>query len=113
MSGLFAANAAALLGPDGVRKAGHHAGSTDMGDLAHIMPIIQPYVGGVAGTAHTRDFTVVDPDMAYIVPAMIMAMTVIDLLADDAAAAEEIVAGFKPEMTKEGYLRFMENLRKK
>ncbi len=113
MSGLFAANAAALLGKDAVRQAGHHAGSTDMGDLAHIMPIIQPYVGGVTGTAHTRDFAVADPEMAYLVPAQLMAMTVIDLLADDAAVAEGIAASFQPKMTKESYLQFMENLRKK
>ncbi len=113
MDGLFAANAAALLGSDGVKAAGHTAGSTDMGDLAHIMPVIQPYVGGVTGLAHTREFAVADPEMAYVVPALIMAMTVVDLLADDAAVAEGIMADFKPKMTKESYLAFMESIKTK
>lgn len=113
MDSLFAANATALLGSAAVKAAGHTAGSTDMGDLAHIMPVIQPYVGGVTGLAHTREFAVVDPEMAYIVPAQIMAMTVIDLLAGDAAVAEKVVADYKPKMTKESYLQFMENLRTK
>ncbi|HWQ61874.1 MAG TPA: peptidase dimerization domain-containing protein, partial [Negativicutes bacterium] len=113
MDALFAANAAALLGPDAVATAGHTAGSTDMGDLAHIMPVIQPYIGGVAGLAHTRDFAVVDPEMAYIVPALVMAMTVIDLLAGDAAAAENILADYKPKMTKDSYLSFMKSIQSK
>jgi amidohydrolase len=113
MTELFAANAASLLGAAAVRTGGHHAGSTDMGDLAHIMPVIQPYVGGVTGLAHTRDFAVVDPEMAYIMPALLMAMTVIDLLADDAAAAEAVAAAYQPKMTKEAYIRFMENIRNK
>lgn len=113
MTELFAANAASLLGTAAVKTAGHQAGSTDMGDLAHIMPVIQPYIGGVEGLAHTRDFAVVDPEMVYIMPALIMAMTVIDLLADDAANAEAVMASFQPKMTKDTYIRFMESLRKK
>lgn len=110
MSGLFGANAAALLGEAAVRTEGHHAASTDMGDLAHIMPVIHPWVGGVTGRAHTRDFAVVDPDMAYIVPAQVMAMTVIDLLADGAAKAEEVLATCRPPMTKAAYLEFMDSV---
>ncbi len=113
MDGFFAANAAALLGPDAVAAAGHTAGSTDIGDLGHIMPVIQPYIGGVTGLAHTREFAVADPEMAYIVPALVMAMTVIDLLAGDAAAAENIMANYRPKMTKESYLQFMQSLQTK
>jgi len=113
MSSLFAANAETRLGPESVERLDHQAGSTDMGDLAHIMPVIHPWVGGVSGQAHTRDFKVVDQEMAYIVSAQIMAMTVIDLLADGAATAEEILAAFQPQMTKNAYLQFMENIGQK
>ncbi|MDR3589035.1 MAG: amidohydrolase [Negativicutes bacterium] len=113
MSGLFAANAAALLGPDAVEMLDHQAASTDMGDLAHIMPVIHPWVGGVSGYAHTRDFQVVDQEMAYILSAQIMAMTVIDLLADGAAKAEEILAAFQPKMTRDSYIEFMESIGRK
>ena len=36
-----------------------------------------------------------------------MAMTIIDLLGDDAKIAKDIVEKFKPTFTKESYLDFM------
>lgn len=110
LTDLFSHNAAQLIGPEGIRQLSHHAASTDMGDLAHIMPVIHPWIGGVTGNAHTRDFRVVDTDMAYIIPAQIMAMTVIDLLADNAAKADEIMKTYKPKMTKAEYLNFMDHI---
>lgn len=110
MSGLFGANAAALLGEAAVRTLGHQAASTDMGDLAHIMPVIHPWIGGVTGRAHTREFKVVDPDMAYVIPAQLMAMTAIDLLAGGAAKADEVLASYRPPMTKAAYREFMDNI---
>lgn len=111
MTDLFSANAAALVGPDAIKQLHHHAASTDMGDLAHIMPVIHPWIGGVTGAAHTRDFKVADPVMAYIISAQCMAMTVIDLLYDNAAGAEDIISTFTPKMTKMEYLSFMDNIK--
>jgi len=37
-----------------------------------------------------------------------MALTVVDLLFDNAAKAQNLLADFKPHMTKEEYLDFME-----
>ncbi len=86
----------------------HHGfdmtGSTDMGDLGHIMPIIQPCIGGFNGNLHSAEFAVTDKISAYVTPAKLMAMTVIDLLTDKAAKALEIKNTFKPKMTKEEYL---------
>ena len=36
-----------------------------------------------------------------------MAMTLIDLLVDDAKIAQDIIKNFKPKFTKESYLDFM------
>ena len=111
MTQLFTDNAVSILGPDTVQLIEHNAASTDMGDLSHIMPVIHPWVGGVKGNAHTRDFEVVDPEMAYLVSAQCMAMTIIDLLADGAATAEKVLQQHKPEMTKQEYLTFMESIK--
>ncbi|HBK85351.1 MAG TPA: amidohydrolase, partial [Firmicutes bacterium] len=62
------------------------------------------------GSAHARDYLIVDPDMAYVVPAKAMAMTVIDLLFDQATVGREIKEAFKPAMTKDEYLAMWENL---
>ena len=110
LSALLRENAAALVGADKVEELDHHAASTDMGDLSHIMPVTHPWVGGVSGNAHTRDFCVSDPDMAYLVSAQAMAHTIIDLLYDHAAEAEAILADYTPPMTRESYVKFWEDI---
>ncbi|MDD4570772.1 MAG: peptidase dimerization domain-containing protein, partial [Tepidanaerobacteraceae bacterium] len=85
-------------------------GSTDAGDLSAIMPVLHPTTGGFLGNAHSKDFKVVDPEMVYIIPAKAMAMTVVDLLFDGAKSAKEIKSNFKPEFTKDSYLKFWDEL---
>ena len=80
-------------------------GSSDMGDLGHIMPMIQPTMGGYVGNLHSMEFSVTDNTLGYINPAKIMAMTVIDLLADGAERALKIKESFKPRLTKEQYIK--------
>lgn len=58
-------------------------GSTDIGDLSQLIPCIQPTVGGFEGELHSKEFKVADPYTAYVLPAKIMALTVVRLLADD------------------------------
>ena len=97
------------LGLDGkIIEGGDFTGSFDFGDLSCMMPAIHPMIGGITGALHTRDFKLVDSDLACIVPAKAMAMTVIDLLYDNAQGAKEILKDFKPLMTKEEYLAFQE-----
>ena len=79
-------------------------GSTDMGDLSQIMPVIHPHTGGATGVGHGTDYLVRDYEQAVIRPAKAMAMTVIDLLAGGAARAKEVLAKSPPRMTKAQYL---------
>ena len=110
LAALFRDNALQLLGETGVEPAAIMSGSTDMGDVTHIMPGLHPMIGGIAGRGHARDYAMVDPEMAYVVPAKIMAMTVIDLLHDGAKAGEQVKAEFKPRMSKDEYLAMWEKL---
>lgn len=102
MSALFAANAVSLLGERAVFSQLPFAGSTDMGDLGYVLPVIQPTVSGFSGAAHSKDFTIEDKEYAYIIPAKLMAMTVIDLLSDGAQEADAIKEAF-PRKTAEQY----------
>lgn len=104
---IFKQNAVGLIGENAIEELDHHAASTDMGDLSHLIPVIHPWVGGASGKAHTRDFVVTDPEMAYIISAQAMAMTIIDLLADGAKGADQVLQDYKPQLTKEQYLSFM------
>lgn len=102
MSGLFAKNTAELLGEKTVFSKLPFAGSTDMGDLGFFLPVIQPTISGFSGNAHSKDFTVTDEEMAYIIPAKLMAMTVIDLLSNGAENAADVIKS-QPKKTKEEY----------
>ena len=77
--------------------------STDIGDLGHIMPIIQPMAGGFVGGLHSADFAVADKAMAYTTPAKLLAMAAAELLVDGAARAREVKESFTPILTKEEY----------
>jgi amidohydrolase len=98
------------ISEDKIIQGGDFTGSFDLGDVSHIMPTIHPMIGGVKGSLHTRDFETIDEDKAYIMPAKAMALTVVDLLYDDAANANAILDNFKPTMTKEEYLKFLESV---
>ncbi len=107
---LFRTNAASVVGSANVREKGHGGGSTDMGDLSHILPTVHPYAGGASGAGHGADYRIDDYTRAVSNPAKALAMTVVDLLADDAREAKRVIADFKPRMTKEAYLAYLRRL---
>ena len=88
----FKANAAALLGADQVTEAGHRSGSTDMGDISHVMPTLHPYMGGASGSGHGADFAIADPALAYVEPAKQLALMAVDMLWGNAEAARDVLA---------------------
>src|SRR5881296_3072294 len=100
----FRDNVGALFGEEHYRQIGHRTGSTDMGDLSQVMPILHPYVGGATGTGHGADFAIVDKPLAYLGPAKALAAMVVDMLWDGAAGAREVLANAKPPMTRTSYL---------
>lgn len=109
LNSLLQNNAQALIGEENVWVAPHMTGSTDTGDLSHIMPVSHPWIGSVRGGLHGKDYTVFDEDMAYIRPAQMMAMTIIDLLFEDAQNAQNLLSNYSPLMTKEEYLKFLDS----
>jgi hypothetical protein len=98
------------VGAEHYREIGHRTGSTDMGDLSQVIPVLHPYVGGARGTGHAADYEIVDRTLAYVVPAKALAAMVVDLLADGAAGAREVVRAARPPMTREQYLAFERGL---
>jgi amidohydrolase len=107
---MFRANAVEVVGAANVREKGHGGGSTDMGDISHILPRVHPYAGGASGAGHGADYRIDDYTRAVINPAQAVAMTVIDLLADNAREAKRVQAEFKPRMSKDAYLGYLRRL---
>jgi amidohydrolase len=105
---VFATNARGVAGPNVVVTQPYdetRGGSTDMGDLSQLMPVIHPYVTAAKGSAHGADYMVADYDMAVVQPAKVLAATVIDLLADGAKVATEVKQSAAPALTRSEYLR--------
>jgi hypothetical protein len=48
--------------------------------------------------------------IAYVLPAKVMALTCVDLLYDKAKLAKKITKGFKPTIPPEDYTSFMQRL---
>ncbi len=107
---LYRRNLEDLVGAGEVVEGGHMTGSTDMGDVAHIMPALHPYGAGVTGRPHSPDYRVVDPDLAYIIPAEAVAGTVIDLLAGGARIAGTVRREARPPMSRAEYVEFARSL---
>ncbi|MDA0596739.1 MAG: amidohydrolase [Chloroflexi bacterium] len=107
MQKLFVGNAELVLGRDSISVVGAsqtHGGSTDMGDLSTIMPVIHPYANSASGIGHGHDYLIEDYDRAVVTPAKVMAATVLDLLGNDAQAARQAIDQSKPAMTAEQYV---------
>lgn len=85
------------------------AGSTDLGDVSQLKPCMHIWTEGVRGGLHSRDYRVDDEEKAYIQPAKMMALTVIDLLYGNAEQAEKIIREFQPKFTKENYLKLLQD----
>ena len=110
MSEVFESNSVDLVGKDNVGHVSHRTGSTDMGDVSHLMPAIHPYVGGASGIGHGADYVVEDYDLAVITASKALVGTAVDLMADGAATAGKIISGHRPEMTSDEYLKFMREM---
>ena len=66
--------------------------------------MLHPYMGGARGTGHAADYEIVDPHLAYVMPARAMAAIVVDLLWEGARGAREVVANARPAMSRETYV---------
>ena len=107
MQKLFIENAKLVLGRDSISVVGAsqtHGGSTDMGDLSKIMPVIHPYANSASGVGHGHDYLIEDYEIAVVAPAKVMTATVLDLLGNDAQVARELLAKSNPAMTAEQYI---------
>jgi len=113
MDQVFQANLGEFFAEDSIILGTEFGGSFDFGDLSHLMPTLHPFFGGVTGGLHTREFRITDPDLAYVLPAKVMAATLIDLLADERPRLTEIVESFTPTMSRVDYFELQEKVSRK
>ena len=109
LSEIFEDACSEIIGEDNMVYGKEVTGSSDIGDLSHILPTIQPSVGGFKGMLHSKKFEVVNTDIAYLLPVKAMAVTIAELLYNNAEKAVKIKDSFKPVMTKYEYIKYLEN----
>jgi len=89
----------------------YSSGSTDMGDLSCIMPVVHPHAPGAEGTSHGNDYYITDPERACIKNAKWQLAMVKLLLENGASRAKQIIADFKPMFaSKQEYLSYVDSL---
>ena len=94
-------------------KEGHSfgSGSTDMGDLSCIMPVIHPYAGGATGTSHGNDYYITDPEAACVASAKLQLSMLALLLGGGAERAKKIVEEYEPQFeSAKAYLDYVDSL---
>ncbi|MBO4356253.1 MAG: hypothetical protein J5850_05315, partial [Clostridia bacterium] len=100
-------SARALLGEERVNRSyGWSTPCTDMGDIASVIPSIQPCIGGAVGKGHGEDYRIVDPVLACVVSAEVQLCIIADLLENSCAKAKKVLSEFKPLYpTKEAFFK--------
>ena len=87
------------------------SGSTDMGELCQLMPVVHPYSSGQSGFAHGDDFQVADFEKACIKPAKMQLAMIKILLGDSAKRAKKIIEEFDaPFKSKEEYFAYIDSI---
>ena len=106
INNIYSANASNIVGSENIitHPDDTSGGSTDMGDLSQIMPIIHPRSGGAIGAGHGNDYFIDDYYKSVINPAKAMATTIIDLLWHEENKLKEIISEHVPVYTKKEYI---------
>lgn len=86
-------------------------GSSDMGDIASVMPALHPYVGGAVGKLHGNDWKIEDPDTACVKSAEVQLILLAMLLQDGADNAKQLIDEYEPDFaSKEEYFAFADKI---
>ncbi|MBQ9760299.1 MAG: amidohydrolase [Clostridia bacterium] len=107
LSEVLEAVSESVLGKDQIVYGEPITGSSDIGDLSHLIPTVQPSIGGFSGALHSREFTASDPSAAYLKATEILVKTTAELLYDNAKKAAHVKATFQPKLTKAEYIKYL------
>ena len=89
--------------------AEYSKGSTDMGDLSCIMPVVHPYAAGATGISHGSNYMITDPTAACVNSAKWQLAMLYLLLKDNAEYGNKVVKEFKPTFaSKEEFINYID-----
>ena len=71
-----------------------------MGDVSHLIPVVHPWVGCAKGVLHGANFVLDNEEVAYEKSPEVLAMTIIDLLYDDAKKLKKFAPTSNPSLRR-------------
>jgi amidohydrolase len=81
-----------VLGKEGVKiDLVYGTGSTDLGDLSAVMPVVHPYMPGAKGSPHGSDYYIENPQTACVDSAKVQLIMLRKLLSDNARYASMVL----------------------
>ncbi len=87
------------------------SGSTDMGDLSCVMPVVHPYMPGAEGISHGANYFITNPEWACVGSAKWQVAMVTLLLQNGGERAKTIAAEFQPPFASvEEYFEYVDSL---
>ena len=110
LKGLVEGNIVELIGEEKLGKS-PSGFTTEANDVSNLIPTVHAMVGGSVGIGHSSNYEIEDKQLAYVTAAKMLAMTVVDLLANGAEKALEVKANFKAPLTKESYIQLLDELK--
>ena len=96
-----------ILPEDAICYGVDSVGSSDVGDLSCLMPVIQPTMGGFIGSLHSPGFHPVDTLTSCLLGGQLLSSLTYSLLADDGARAKKIIKESRALMTRQEYIRYL------
>ena len=103
---------AQILGEENIEVTTNwNAGSTDMGDLSCVMPVVHPSGNGGEGTAHGSDFRIINMENACLDSARYITALSCALLGNGGKELQKIKEAYKPVFeSKKAYFDFVDAL---
>ncbi len=95
---------------DSVPAGRCNTASTDVGDLFAVMPVLNFTFGGSSGDLHSKDYKVLNPETAHVLPAKMMALLAYRLLKDGGAEAKKLVDGYRAPYTLNEYKEYVKQM---
>ncbi|MBR2281010.1 MAG: amidohydrolase [Spirochaetales bacterium] len=111
LSDALAVAAEKVLGKEHIHYGVDMVGSTDIGDLCHLMPALQATLGGFVGEQHGSDFRCVDIKKSCLIGGTILAEFAYSVLSDDAKVGLDVVRSHRRLLSDSEYFAYMDGNR--
>ncbi len=94
-----------------VKSGVYSTGSTDMGDLSCIMPVIHPYAPGAQGVSHGDNYYIINPESACLESAMWQLTILTLLLSNHAERAKNVIDQYDaPFKSRQEYCEYLDSV---